>query len=151
MLNEFAKIVVGLIVAAVGSAWTLYTWQANEERRSDKGIAAISDVIVMTHANCRKADGVLNNLFAVDADGEETSLNKRQKNCITNFVKLRQAAYSGPILIGKPFSADKDAWWRAWKGLQDKVEQAGDNSYDHAAINEGWKKILQLKSGEDPR
>jgi hypothetical protein len=145
---EILKIFVGLIVAAVGGMWTYYTWEANNQRRSDEAIAAISDVIVSTHTTCRSNDGALNNLYSSNDDGNDSKLNKRQRACAAGFVLLRQKAFSGPIKIDKPFLVDAVKWGTVWTTLQLTVETAGTNNYQRNLIDESWKAILRLKSGE---
>ena len=144
MFIEIIKIVVGLLIAGVAGTWTLYTWQVNENTRSDEAIIAISDVIVLTHINCRMNDGALNNLFGTVTNDTSESEN-RLTLCLKNLVKLRQLAYAGQIKISAPFDVNDHDWNSGWEAFQRAVEDAGSKAYNRVAIDDAWKAILKKK------
>jgi len=135
---EIIKIIVGVVIAAVGGLWTYTTYTADERKAELQTLVALGDAIAGMHATCRGNFGQL-------ADLSDKAPGSREKRCYDYFQDAYRGSFSAMITVRKPTSCPAGTWEAHWAKLQNEIAGAGGARYAREGIENAWRAILQEK------
>ena len=138
---EIIKIIVGVVIAAVGGLWTYTTYTADERKAELQTLVALGDAIAGMHATCEGEFGQLAKLAELPAEHS----NSRKKQCYDYFQDAYRRSFSAMITVRKPSFCPADRWASRWATLQNEIAGAGSARYARAGIEKAWTAILQEK------
>lgn len=135
---EIVKILVGVIIAAVGGLWTYTTYTESQRNSELQTIIELGDAIAGMRVTCKeKFHGLAGLANATD--------DKRKIQCYEYFQDAYRGSLSAEIIIKKPFSITDDEWSKQWKKLQSVISDFASSSFNSAQLSDAWNTILVTK------
>ena len=134
-------------VIAVSTGWWAYNTnreqllrveeqQAREQRDAqNEAISQMSRQLGLMEAQCEREQ------LRIILD--QPSPKRRQKRCYDAYIGARSLFFLSKVRIIRGTKVSEKEWERLWKKLLESLGNAGNISYDSAAVSEKWKAIVE--------